>query len=82
MGKYWTYRGFPPTWQDALREANALTGMSQWIHLPGESWAESFSVAMVGGGRYQCAVPIQVCALTPCLGLHKRQRLLWALQRN
>jgi len=51
MGKYWTYRGFPPTWQDALREANALTGMSQWIHLPGESWAESFSVAMVGGGR-------------------------------
>jgi len=26
-------------------------GMAQWIHLPGESWAESFSVAMIGGGR-------------------------------
>jgi hypothetical protein len=51
MAKYWTYRGFPSTWQDALREANTQTGMAQWIHLPGESWAESFSVAMVGGGR-------------------------------
>jgi len=51
MAKYWTYRGFPATWQDASKEASALTGMAQWIHLPGESWAESFSVAMVGGGR-------------------------------
>lgn len=48
---YWTHRGFPGTWQDALREANAMSGMAQWIHLPGESWAEAFSVAMVGGGR-------------------------------
>jgi hypothetical protein len=52
MAKYWTYRGFPTTWQDALKEANAQpVGMAQWIHLPGESWAEAFSVAMVGGGR-------------------------------
>jgi len=52
MTKFWTYRGFPGTWQDALREAYAQpVGMAQWIHLPGESWAESFSVAMVGGGR-------------------------------
>jgi hypothetical protein len=51
MAKFWIYRGFPGTWQDALREANLQTGMAQWIHLPGESWAESFSVAMVGGGR-------------------------------
>jgi hypothetical protein len=52
MAKFWTYRGFPATWQDALREAYAQTpGMAQWIRLPGESWAESFSVAMVGGGR-------------------------------
>ncbi len=44
--------GFPATWQDALKEANAQpVGMPQWIHLPGESWAEAFSVAMVGGGR-------------------------------
>lgn len=52
MAKYWMYRGFPGTWQDALKEANAQpVGMAQWIHLPGESWAESFSVAMVGGGH-------------------------------
>ena len=52
MAKYWTYRGFPGTWQDALKEAYAQpVGMAQWIHLPGESWAEAFSVAMVGGGR-------------------------------
>ena len=52
MAKYWTYRAFPGTWQDALKDANAQpVGMAQWIHLPGESWAEAFSVAMVGGGR-------------------------------
>ena len=51
MAKFWTYRGFPTTWQDALREANQQTGMAQWIKLPGESWAESFSVAMIGGGH-------------------------------
>jgi hypothetical protein len=51
MAKFWAYRGFPGTWQDALKEANMQTGMAQWIKLPGEEWAESFSVAMVGGGR-------------------------------
>jgi hypothetical protein len=52
MTKYWAYRGFPSTWQDALTEANAQpSGMAQWIHLPGESWAEAFSIAMIGGGR-------------------------------
>jgi hypothetical protein len=52
MAKYWTYRGFPSTWQEALKEAYLQpSGMPQWIHLPGESWAEAFSVAMVGGGR-------------------------------
>ena len=52
MAKYWTYRGFPGTWQTALTEANAQpVGMAQWIHLPGESWAESFSVAMIGAGH-------------------------------
>ena len=48
---YWTYRGFPATWQQAQKEANAMSGMAQWIHLPGESWAEAFSIAMVGAGR-------------------------------
>ncbi len=52
MAKYWTHRGFPATWQDALKDAYAQpAGMAQWIHLPGESWAEAFSIAMVGAGR-------------------------------
>jgi hypothetical protein len=51
MARYWTYRGFPGTWQGALSDANGLTGMGQWIHLPTESWAEAFSIAMVGAGR-------------------------------
>jgi hypothetical protein len=52
MAKYWSYRGFPATWQDAQREAYAQPpGMGQWMNLPTESWAEAFSVAMVGGGR-------------------------------
>lgn len=25
--------------------------MAQWIRLPGEACAESFSIAMIGGGR-------------------------------
>ena len=52
MARYWSYRGFPTTWQDALKEAYAQPpGMAQWIHLPGESWAEAFSIAIIGGGR-------------------------------
>src|SRR5207247_3629884 len=52
MAKYWAYRGFPGTWQDAAKEAAAQpVGMAQWIHLPGEAWAAALSVAMVGGGR-------------------------------
>jgi hypothetical protein len=49
--KYWAFRGFPGTWQDAAKEAATRTGMSQWIVQPQESWAEAFSVAMVGGGQ-------------------------------
>ena len=51
MTKFWAYRLFPGTWQDALKEANQQTGMAQWVKLPGEEWAESFSVAMIGGGH-------------------------------
>jgi hypothetical protein len=51
-GLYWSFRGFPGTWQDAARDAATQpVGMAQWIHLPGESWAEAFSVALVGTGR-------------------------------
>ncbi len=49
--KYWAFRGFPGTWQQAAAEAAAMTGMAQWIHQPQESWAEAFSIAMVGGGQ-------------------------------
>lgn len=50
--RYWAFRGFPGTWQQAAAEAAAKPpGMSQWIVQPQESWAEAFSVAMVGGGQ-------------------------------
>jgi hypothetical protein len=49
--KYWSFRGFPGTWQDAAKEAATKTGMSQWIVQPQESWAEAFSIAMVGSGQ-------------------------------
>jgi hypothetical protein len=49
--KYWAFRGFPGTWQQAAADAATFTGMAQWIHQPQESWAEAFSVSMVGAGR-------------------------------
>ncbi|MDP9281065.1 MAG: hypothetical protein M3P38_03080 [Chloroflexota bacterium] len=49
--KYWAFRGFPGTWQQAAAEAAVMTGSAQWIHQPQESWAEAFSIAMVGGGQ-------------------------------
>jgi hypothetical protein len=52
MARYWAFRGFPLTWQDALKEAyRQPPGNGQWMHLPTESWAEAFSIAMTGGGR-------------------------------
>ena len=49
--QYWAFRGFPGTWQQAAAEAATKTGMAQWIAQPQESWAEAFSIAMVGGGQ-------------------------------
>lgn len=49
--QYWAFRGFPGTWQQAAAEAATRTGMSQWIVQPQESWAEAFSIAMVGSGQ-------------------------------
>ena len=49
--RYWAFRGFPGTWQDAAREAATKTGTAQWIVQPQESWAEAFSIAMVGSGQ-------------------------------
>ena len=48
---YWAFRGFPGTWQQAAAEAATKTGMSAWVIQPQESWAEAFSIAMVGGGQ-------------------------------
>jgi hypothetical protein len=50
--KYWAFRGFPGTWQQAAAEAASKPpGMSQWIAHPQESWGEAFSIAMAGGGQ-------------------------------
>jgi hypothetical protein len=43
--KYWAFRGFPGTWQEAQQLA-----VGQWALLPGESWAEAFSIAVLGSG--------------------------------
>jgi len=43
--KYWAFRGFPGTWQEAQQLASG-----QWALLPGESWAEAFSIAVLGSG--------------------------------
>jgi hypothetical protein len=48
--KYWAFRGFPGTWQQAAAQAQTMSGLGQWAYQPQESWAEAFSVAMVGGG--------------------------------
>jgi hypothetical protein len=49
--KYWAFRGFPGTWQQAAAQAGTMTGLGQWTYQPQESWAEAFSVAMAGGGE-------------------------------
>ena len=49
--RYWAFRGFPGTWQTAAAEAATKSGTAQWIIQPQESWAEAFSIAMVGSGQ-------------------------------
>lgn len=47
LGMYWTFRGFPGTWQQALAQSNAQTSdMARWIWDPRESWAEAFRAAV------------------------------------
>jgi len=51
-GRYWTFRGFPGTWQDAQNtSASQASPPAQWIYSPSESWAEAFSISIVGGGQ-------------------------------
>ena len=43
MAMYWTFRGFPGTWQQAQAQSQAQTSFSaQWIWSPVESWGEAF----------------------------------------
>jgi hypothetical protein len=49
--RYWAFRGFPGTWQQAAAEAATKTGMAQWTIQPQESWAEAFSIAFIGSGQ-------------------------------
>jgi hypothetical protein len=48
--RYWAFRGFPGTWQQAAADAATKSGMAAWVIQPQESWAEAFSIAMVGSG--------------------------------
>jgi hypothetical protein len=53
LARYWTFRQFPGTWQDSLRESQQQppSSLGQWMWSPYEIWAEGFSVAMTGTGR-------------------------------
>jgi hypothetical protein len=47
MAMYWSFRGFPGTWQDALAHSQAETTFSgAWLYSPIESWAEAFRAAV------------------------------------
>ena len=49
--RYWAFRGFPGTWQQAAADAATKSGMAQWVIQPQESWAEAFSIAFIGSGQ-------------------------------
>ena len=47
LGLYWTFRGFPGTWQQAQAQSDAQTSdMGRWVMSPRESWAEAFRAAV------------------------------------
>lgn len=45
---YWNFRGFPGTWEQAQKDADAAAGQSGWQMQPRESWAECFGAALSG----------------------------------
>ncbi len=48
MKLYWTFRGFPGTWQDALKQSQIETNAAtKWGLNPFESWAEAFRAAVM-----------------------------------
>ncbi len=47
LARYWSFRGFPGTWQQQQAESNAQQSASgKWIWSPIESWAEAFRAAV------------------------------------
>jgi len=47
LGRYWSFRGFPGTWQQQQAESDRQTAtMARWIASPTESWAEAFRAAV------------------------------------
>jgi hypothetical protein len=47
MAMYWSFRGFPGTWQQALAASASQPSYSaKWIGNPVESWAEAFRAAV------------------------------------
>jgi len=47
MAMYWSFRGFPGTWQAALADAEKQPSFgAKWIGNPYESWAEAFRAAV------------------------------------
>jgi hypothetical protein len=48
LGRYWTFRGFRGTWQQAAREADAMGVGPGWQFQPRESWAECFGASLSG----------------------------------
>jgi hypothetical protein len=52
LGLYWTFRGFPGTWEQALVQSQAQPSFSaKWTYSPQESWAEAFRVAVTLDGK-------------------------------
>lgn len=51
MALYWSFRGFPGTWQDALKQSQlATTSADRWSLNPYESWAEAFRIGVMLSG--------------------------------
>lgn len=48
LGRYWTFRGFRGTWQQAAAGADAMGVGPGWQFQPRESWAECFGAALSG----------------------------------
>jgi hypothetical protein len=47
LARYWSFRGFPGTWQQQQAESDRQTAsMARWILSPVESWAEAFRAAV------------------------------------